>query len=263
MNKKLSIITVVRNDLDGLKNTFESLKAELNEDVEWVVVDGLSNDGTSDFLENLNNNFITWNSEKDKNMYDAMNKGIKNAKGSYLQFLNAGDILINSIRDNFLNYHNNADIIFYDILKYDHKGKKMQWKLPLNFLEHLSTYPSVPHQSTFILKDLFYTYGFYSEEYKYLGDYEFFCRIFNKVNIPKIDIAYRLETPLVSFKCNGITFQYRLSLILMKECEKIQKIYYGRIKYRTSILYFFKYLISFIPKHIEFTNLIRRVQFKF
>ncbi len=85
-----SIITVTYNNLEGLKRTQESLRAQNNQDFDWIVIDGDSNDGTVSCLKDTGAWFI---SEPDQGIYDAMNKGIEHAKGDYLLFLNAGDEL--------------------------------------------------------------------------------------------------------------------------------------------------------------------------
>ncbi len=85
-----SIITVTRNNLEGLKHTHACLKAQTCGAYEWIVIDGASDDGTPDYLEKTP---ARWISEPDEGIYDAMNKGIESATGEYLLFLNAGDAL--------------------------------------------------------------------------------------------------------------------------------------------------------------------------
>ena len=92
----LSVITVAWKNLAGVEKTWQSL-AHLAKvsgiTFEWIVVDGSSNDGTAEFLENLNGQYhLRYISEKDNGIYDAMNKGIDMAQGRYALFLNSGDI---------------------------------------------------------------------------------------------------------------------------------------------------------------------------
>ncbi|HAU5066039.1 colanic acid biosynthesis glycosyltransferase WcaE [Citrobacter amalonaticus] len=92
----LSIITVAFRNLDGIAKTHASLAhlAKANDiSFEWIVVDGGSNDGTQEFLENLCGNYhLRFVSESDNGIYDAMNKGIEMARGKFALFLNSGDI---------------------------------------------------------------------------------------------------------------------------------------------------------------------------
>lgn len=92
MNERMlfSIITVTRNNLDGLRATQNSIAIQHCADFEWIVVDGASTDGTPEWLDTT---AAHWTSEPDRGIYDAMNKGIDRAAGDYLLFLNAGDCL--------------------------------------------------------------------------------------------------------------------------------------------------------------------------
>ncbi len=89
MKKLLSIITITYNDLDGLRYTLDSIREELDQ-VEHLIIDGNSTDGTKEYLETLSEHY-TWVSEKDKGLYDAMNKGQELATGEYVLFMNSGD----------------------------------------------------------------------------------------------------------------------------------------------------------------------------
>lgn len=86
-----SIITVTWRDLEGLRTTAASVQAQTDQDFEWIVIDGASDDGTPEWLSALRTPTANWSSEKDGGIYDAMNKGLDRANGSYLVFLNAGD----------------------------------------------------------------------------------------------------------------------------------------------------------------------------
>lgn len=87
---RFSIVSVTRDNLEGLKTTEQSLAAQSFQDFEWIVIDGASRDGTPDYLATTKSK---WISEPDRGIYDAMNKGIAMASGDYLLFLNAGDAL--------------------------------------------------------------------------------------------------------------------------------------------------------------------------
>jgi len=88
---KFSIVTVVLNDLMGLKRTHESVSTQSFRDAEWLVIDGASTDGTVEWLAKTEAPGFQWWSESDDGLYDAMNKGIERATGDYMVFLNAGD----------------------------------------------------------------------------------------------------------------------------------------------------------------------------
>jgi glycosyltransferase involved in cell wall biosynthesis len=88
---KLSVITICNNDLKGLQETISSYAFE-SEDIEYIIIDGGSSDGTSDYLESLSIHKLIWISEPDNGIYDAMNKGLKLVRGEYVIFMNAGDL---------------------------------------------------------------------------------------------------------------------------------------------------------------------------
>lgn len=92
----ISIITVCKNNKEGLVRTWESVELQETKDWEWIVIDGVSVDGTLSFLNELSDPKVKYISEPDKGLYDAMNKGIERSSGQYILFLNSGDQLQNS-----------------------------------------------------------------------------------------------------------------------------------------------------------------------
>lgn len=92
----LSIITVVFNNLAGLKHTYQSIKSQTCTDFEWIVIDGGSKDGTKEWLSNFDGSNMIFISEKDAGLYDAMNKGLKMATGKFVWFMNSGDSIFSS-----------------------------------------------------------------------------------------------------------------------------------------------------------------------
>ncbi|WP_435419187.1 glycosyltransferase [Parerythrobacter aurantius] len=93
-NPLVSIVTVTFNDLEALRETIKSVRCQDFPDMELLVIDGASRDGTREFLEALDMPKLRWISEPDGGIYDAMNKGLRLARGEYVYFLNAGDSLL-------------------------------------------------------------------------------------------------------------------------------------------------------------------------
>ena len=110
---KLSIITVNLNNKDGLQKTIDSVISQTYKDFEWIIIDGGSTDGSKELIENYSDYVSYWVSEPDKGIYNAMNKGIKQSHGEYLQFLNSGDIFIedNTLKQ-VVSQLVNEDIVF-------------------------------------------------------------------------------------------------------------------------------------------------------
>lgn len=92
MSNRISVITVVYNDVKHIRETMKSFFSQTWEDKEYIVIDGGSNDGTTDIVKEYSERLAFWCSEKDNGIYDAMNKGIVQAKGDWICILNCGDV---------------------------------------------------------------------------------------------------------------------------------------------------------------------------
>ena len=107
MSYKLSIITINYNNALGLKKTMSSIEKQTWKEFEYIMVDGNSTDGSLEVMKTFNYIGLNYISEPDSGIYNAMNKGIKMAKGKYLLFLNSGDVLENeNVLKNVLQYFN-------------------------------------------------------------------------------------------------------------------------------------------------------------
>ncbi|HEN3469060.1 TPA: glycosyltransferase family 2 protein [Yersinia enterocolitica] len=93
---KVSVITVVYNNISEIQKTIDSITSQTYKNIEFIIVDGGSNDGTVEIIMNNNSDIDWWCSEKDGGIYDAMNKGVRNSTGDYIIFMNAGDTFYNS-----------------------------------------------------------------------------------------------------------------------------------------------------------------------
>lgn len=184
----LSIITVVYNDEKFLERTIKSIIRQNFNDYEFIIIDGGSTDKTLDIINKYDEYIDYWISEKDAGIYDAMNKGIKYAKGEWLNFMNSSDVYAetNIVQKIFSNeiYANvkflYSDWYICDAIKSPNKVhyKKGSWELG-----------NVLHQSVFYRKTLHDTYGLYLlTRNKFISDYFFFSLIepesVMKVNFP-------------------------------------------------------------------------------
>jgi glycosyltransferase involved in cell wall biosynthesis len=94
---KISIITVVYNAKNSLAETMQSVTGQtMRKNIEYIIIDGGSTDGTQDFIQAHKNEIDVWISEPDKGLYDAMNKGLRLATGDFVWFVNAGDTIADS-----------------------------------------------------------------------------------------------------------------------------------------------------------------------
>lgn len=171
---QLSIITINRNDAQGLEKTLESIwKKQSFKDFEHIIIDGASTDNSINIIKKYASHLSYWVSEPDKGIYNAMNKGIIKAKGNYLLFLNSGDWLENDILARVFKENFTEDIVYADLYQYrnadDIQISPYPDKLTLPFIYNYS----LGHPSTFIKRELFKNM-LYEEKYRIISDWAFF-----------------------------------------------------------------------------------------
>ena len=183
---KLSIITVVFNSKSVLENTIKSITEQEYKDVEYIVIDGGSTDGTIDIIKKYKNFISVWISEPDKGIYDAMNKGLKKATGDYVWFLNAGDEIYSPDTLSFIDtLENDADAYYGEVEYIDEDGKNLGTrtlkKPPENLSwRNLDKGMVVSHQSIIVKRD---KAVYYSLEYKYCSDIDWMIRTLKNCQI--------------------------------------------------------------------------------
>lgn len=195
---KISIITINFNNSEGLAKTIKSVINQTYSDIEYLIIDGGSVDDSSDIAKSYKDNISYFISEPDNGIYHAMNKGIKQATGDYLLFLNSGDNLLNhEIISNVVKEGLTHDLIFGDLLFFD-KDKEWPWYLSDELTFNSFYKGTIPHPSTFIKKQLFDIVGYYDENLKIVADWKFFILATAKFNcsykhIPLIITAYSFD----------------------------------------------------------------------
>lgn len=170
---KLSIITVNLNNCDGLQKTIDSVICQTFRDFEWIVIDGGSSDGSKELIEQYADHFAYWVSEPDKGIYNAMNKGVRVAKGEYLQFLNSGDWYCNleSLAKTF-DIASLSDIMYADcnLIKNDEIIETRHYPDFISLKEILDL--NLCHNCIFFRKILFVN-NLYNEELSIVSDLKF------------------------------------------------------------------------------------------
>jgi len=174
---KISVITINFNNAEGLKKTIESVLAQDSADFEYVVIDGNSSDGSPQIVNIYKDSIAFALSEPDTGIYNAMNKGIRAAKGDYLLFLNSGDTLLEN--DTLTKVGRKIDgtkDLYYgnQIFLSNRSGKMEEWTFPEQLTFGFFIDNSLPHQATFIRRSLFDTVFMYNESLKIASDWEFF-----------------------------------------------------------------------------------------
>lgn len=214
---RLSIVTINRNNAQGLAKTLNSVSAQTCKDLEHIIIDGASTDESVAVVRSYAEKSlhkVRWISEPDKGVYNAMNKGIRLAEGEYVQILNSGDILadddvVTKMMAVVENINNDLGcplpILYGNMIKDFGNGKYIKDTCgsgdysPESFLYFYRG--TLNHDSAYIRRDLFDTYGFYNEQMKICSDWEWFVRaiVIGKEN------AYYTDVDVTVFDMFGIS----------------------------------------------------------
>ncbi len=216
---RLSIITVNKNNANGLERTIQSVIAQIFKDFEYIIIDGASTDGSEDVIKKYEDKIDYWVSEPDKGIYNAMNKGIRVAKGEYLLFLNSGDHLVNdTVLEEVFKLEFDEDIVYGNILVNGQWEKKYPQNITLKYF-HKDT---LPHPASLIKKNTFDISGYYSENYLIASDFELFVK-----SIICKNLSYKYINIDVSvFYTNGVSNNIQKA---KEEKELILKTLFPRI----------------------------------
>ena len=221
-NPKISIITINYNNLAGLQRTIESVSSQTWQKFEHIIIDGGSNDGSVAYIESISERFAYWVSELDKGVYHAMNKGIAKASGEYLLFLNSGDHFYkNKVLEKNQHLLLDFDLIYFNQYVIGETKKFIKdYPDSLSFAYFLKD--NLPHQATFMKKELFKTIGLFKEDFKIVADWKFFIDCVCKHNRSYLHVN---ET-LIFFYLGGISsVPENLEVIYNEKQEVLQSDY--------------------------------------
>lgn len=192
MDMKISIITVNFNNRNGLYKTIASVHEQQLKNFEHFIVDAFSSDLGEPDWSFIKDNDISFISEKDHGIYDGMNKGAALTKNDYLFFLNSGDALHgNSVFQLVQPFLCNYDLIYGNIIL-EENDNKILYSYPKNLtIEYMIVY-GLPHQGTFISRNLHNSVGGYTTSYKIISDWVFFMEslFINKATYIHIDSVF-------------------------------------------------------------------------
>lgn len=206
---KFSLITVCYNAANLLTDTLQSAIQQTFNDFELVIIDGGSKDNTVEVLKPFESYIGTFISEPDKGIYDAMNKGVKAAKGEYLYFLNAGDSFYNEhvlAKVNAALQQQAPHLIYAKVeTKNEPTGVNYITGKPVTFNMFYSHYP-ICHQATFAKRALFQQIGDFNTKYSLVADGEWFIRVFKE---PQITTLF-LDEIVAYYDIQGATYFKRM-----------------------------------------------------
>lgn len=224
---KVSIITVSFNSAKTIADTIDSVLSQDFPEIEYIVVDGGSTDGTIGIIRQNENRISQWISEKDQGMYDAMNKGISMATGDVIGILNSDDVYMNThvISDLMdLMQTKKSAVVFADLVLVDsgNQNKVIRYYDSGRFHPNKFRFGWMPaHPTVFVKRELYQRVGKFSTTYQIAADYEMLIRM---LAIEKASYAY-YPKPVVRMRAggastSGISRNWILNQEIIRACKE-------------------------------------------
>jgi glycosyltransferase len=199
---KVSLITAVFNNRKYIEYCIKSVLDQTYENIEYIIIDGGSTDGTLEIIRNYEDKISRWVSKPDNGIYDAMNKGIKMASGDIIGFLHSDDfyaneVVIKKVADAFLIHGVQSvysDVVFFNksmnrVIRYWKAGEYKDTLIRRGWMP--------PHTAFFVRKEIYEKYGYFNTDLKIAADYELILRFLGKHHItthyiPEVLIKMRM-----------------------------------------------------------------------
>ena len=211
----ITVVTVVYNGEVSIEATILSVINQTYKNIEYIIIDGASTDGTVDIIKKYEDRITYWISEKDKCIYEAKNKGIEKATGDWINFMNVGDTFVSDETVNQISQHLNEDlnIVYGDcLLKYNDQPEAI-YKKSNNFGKVIYHIPFC-HQSVFVKTSLMKEYKL-ELTYTCTADYNFFFNVYKH----KKHKPLKVPIPVSLYDMHGVSN----SLTALKEYYQISR----------------------------------------
>lgn len=219
---KISIITVVWNNKKTIKDAIESVLGQTHKDIEYIIIDGASTDGTVEVVKSYGNKIGKFVSEPDKGLYDAMNKGIALASGDVVGILNSDDFYVdNGVIERIVKEFEKSqvDSVFADLVyvKSENLDKIVRHYDSSYFTPQKFAYGWMPAHPTFFVKRWVYEkYGVFRTDLKIGADFDILARF---LYTHKISYSYMKEV-LVKMRLGGVSTSF--SSIWINNIEQLR-----------------------------------------
>jgi glycosyltransferase involved in cell wall biosynthesis len=213
---RVTIITAVINNKIYIEACMKSLLNQTHRNIEYIIIDGGSADGTIEIIKKYENKVTKWISEPDNGIYDALNKGIRLAQGEIIGFLHADDVyandkVIEKVADIFTKY--NVDSCYGDLLYVDKNN-------PEKIIRYWKSNPykeglfrkgwMPPHPTFFVKRKIYEKYGSFNTDFKIAADYELMLRFLGKYKIS----TYYIPEVLIKMRIGGASNRSLRNLII-------------------------------------------------
>ena len=235
---KISIITSVYNNKETIAETIASVSSQTYKDIEYIVVDAASTDGTVEVIKEHNDKITTFVSAPDRGIYDGLDRGIALATGDVIGFLHADDLfedeyVVSKIAEAFETY--DVDSIYGDLIyvKKDDVSKIIRyWKSGVYKRIKLEYGWMPPHPTFYVKREVYESYGTYDTKFKISADYDAVLRFFGRENIT----THYIPEVLVKMRVGGDSNK-SLHNVLLKVKEDFLAIKNNRVCHMQSLLF--------------------------
>ena len=257
-NPLISVVTVSYNAVSTIEQTIISVLNQMYSNIEYIIIDGGSTDGTIDIIKRYDDKITYWQSEPDKGIYDAMNKGIQKANGEWINFMNAGDVfsstmilqqMADTLKSGVRILRGNI-IRIYPKFRVKSVGVTVQKPGLMDMFDN-----TFHHQACLIQVSLFREFGLYSTDYKLCSDWKFFfdCVVLHNIRSQYVDLT------VAHFKMDGTSTNN--SILYRKEQEHYLKNLYGveqfhllyelKIYRKSGLITFYYKVYCFMMDHLS------------
>jgi glycosyltransferase len=212
---KVSVITVVLNNREYVEDCIKSVLSQTYKNVEYIIVDGGSTNGTIEIIKKHERKISKWISEPDKGIYDAMNKGITLATGEIIGFLHVDDVYAhNRVIETVVSHviDNDVDSCYGDLLYVNKKNpdKVVRYWKSCPYRDGLFRYGWMPpHPTFFVKREIYEKYDYFNTDFKIAADYELMLRFLERC---KISTCYIPEV-LIKMRLGGVSNRSLLNIM--------------------------------------------------
>ena len=223
---KISIITTVLNNRDTIKDTINSVLHQTYTNMEYIIIDGDSTDGTVKIIQNYGDKIDKFISEPDKGIYDGLNKGISLSTGDVIGILNSDDFyydkfVLEKVLSVFLD--KKVDSVFADLVyvRSDNIDKVVRYYSGAGFVPSKFAYGWMPpHPTFFVRREAYEKYGFFKTDYQIAADFELLLRFLFNHNVS----YHYLPEVIVKMRTGGMsTRNFKSNMILNREIVRACK----------------------------------------
>ena len=205
----ISIVTVCFNSENTIKDTIDSVLNQTYGNIEYIIIDGGSIDGTVEFVQSYGDKIARFVSEPDKGIYDAMNKGIALATGDIIGILNSDDFYIDElvIEKVVKEFERNIDCLYADLVyvRSENLNKVVRYYDSSHFSPSKFAYGWMPaHPTFFVKKDIYNKHGVFRTDLKIAADFDLMVRFLYTHNL----VCSYMKEPIIKMRVGGVSTSF-------------------------------------------------------